>query len=184
MNQVKAIEDYARRNGIELVKVFRDDGITGASDPFKREEFIRMVEFCRNEGIRLILIYDLSRLGRSLITAVASLKKLIDEGFSLIFTRHNLKADLSDPMSKVVIYTLLMVAELERDFTRIRQEEAWRQGKQKGRPKKVSDDIILKYYRKYGKYGTKKYVWLRMREDGHDISYDRFIRRLKAILRR
>ncbi len=148
-NQVKAIEQYAKENGIELVHVFKDEAVTGASDPFKRDEFKAMYEFCKAYGINTILIYDLTRLGRSLTTAVESLKRLIDEGFNVYFIRHNLKADLSDPASKVMIYTLLMVAELERDFMRMRQEEAWRQGKQKGRPVEITKEEIMNILKQY-----------------------------------
>ncbi len=148
-NQVKAIERYARENGIELLYIFKDEAVTGASDPFKREEFRAMYDFCKSYGINTILIYDLTRLGRSLTTAIDALKRLIDDGFNVYFIRHNLKADLRDPASKVVIYTLLMVAELERDFMRMRQEEAWRQGKQKGRPVEITRDEIISVLKQY-----------------------------------
>jgi len=148
-NQVKAIEQYARENNIELVKVFRDVATTGASNPFNRPIFKEMYEYCKSYNIYNVLIYDLTRLGRSLITAVEALKQLINEGFNVYFIRHNIKADLNDPTSKVMIYTLLMVAELERDFMRMRQEEAWRRGKTRGRPieiKKEELESIIKYH--------------------------------------
>ncbi len=36
-NQVKAIEDYARANGIELIGVFKDVGVSGAKPAMERE---------------------------------------------------------------------------------------------------------------------------------------------------
>ena len=180
MNQVKAIEEYARKNNIELLAVFKDRAVTGASDPFKREEFLKMYNYCKENDIKTILIYDLTRLGRSLVTSIQALKKLLDEGFEIYFIRHNMKANLKDPTSKVMIYTLLMVAELERDFTRMRQEEAWRQGKQKGRPPKVKDEVLVKYLRKYRGL-SKKDIWKIMVKDGYEISYDRFLRRIKQL---
>lgn len=149
MNQVRAIEEYAGSNNIELVRVFTDTAVTGASDPFNRESFVEMYRFCVENGVKTILIYDLTRLGRSLITSINTLKKLIDEGFEIIFIRHNIRADLNDPVGKVMIYTLLMVAELERDFMRMRQMEAWRQGKQKGRPRKITLEEVEAYIRRY-----------------------------------
>ncbi|RLF13156.1 MAG: hypothetical protein DRJ97_08460, partial [Thermoprotei archaeon] len=168
--QVKAIEAYAEEHGLELVGVFRDEAVTGASNPFEREAFQAMYKFCRDNGVNTVLIYDLTRLGRSLIAAVEALRRLLKEGFQVYFIRHNIKADLNDPASKVMIYTLLMVAELERDFMKMRQEEAWRQGKIKGRPPKVSDQVIIKYLRKYGGL-SKKAIWKIMVGDGLNLSY-------------
>ena len=179
-NQVKAIEAYAKEHGLELVGVFRDEAVTGASDPFERPKFQAMYEYCKDNGVSTILIYDLTRLGRSLVAAVKALKRLLEEGFQVYFIRHNIKADLSDPASKVMIYTLLMVAELERDFMKMRQEEAWRQGKPKGRPPKVSDQVIIKYLRKYGGL-SKKAIWKIMVGDGLNLSYDQFLRRVKRL---
>jgi len=55
--------------------------------------------------------------------------------------------------------------------------------KQKGRPPKISDDIILKYLKKY-KGLSKKDIWKIMVKDGYEISYDRFLRRIKKLLRK
>lgn len=178
--QVKAIEDYARGHGFELVGVFKDEAVTGASDPFKREAFKAMYKYCVDNGVKAILIYDLTRLGRSLVSAIEALKRLLEEGFQVYFIRHNVKADLNDPASKVMIYTLLMVAELERDFMRMRQEEAWRQGKPKGRPPKVSDEVIARYLKRYEGL-PKKAIWKIMVGDGHKLSYDHFLRRVKRL---
>ena len=70
---------------------------------------------------------------------------------------------------------------MELKLRRERQEAAWESGKQKGRPPKVKDEVLLRYYRKY-KNLPKKYIWYKLREDGYDISYDRFVRRLKHVL--
>ena len=181
-NQVRNIREWARRNNYDVVAVFKDENVTGASDPFERDAFKAMLKFCEDNNVRAILIYDLSRLGRSLMEAVKALQRLLNNGYVVIFTRFNLKADLRDVATKTMIYAMLMIAELERDFILMRMEAARRAGKRIGRPPKVSDEKILEYYNKYGKY-NKKYAWLRLKEDGHDMSYDRFLKRLKKLLR-
>ena len=123
-NQIENIRKWAKENGYKIVGIFPDRAVTGASDPFMRKEFSNMISFCINNNVGNILVWDLARFGRSLPEAVEALRKLLDDGFTIIFTRYNLKADLNDIAGKVVIYTLLMAAELERDFMKIRMEAA------------------------------------------------------------
>ncbi len=179
-NQVRAIEDWAREHGYMVLGVFKDEAVTGASNPLERDAFKRLLVFCRDNNVRTILVYDLSRFGRSLVEAVNALKQLLDQGYTIIFTRFNLKADLSDIAGKVMIYTLLMAAELERDFMKMRLEAARRAGKRIGRPPKIPDNILKKYLNKY-KGLSKKDIWRIMKADGYELSYQQFLQRVKRI---
>ena len=69
----------------------------------------------------------------------------MDIGYTVIFTRFNLRADLSDIAGKVMIYTLLMASELEWDFMRMRLETARKAEKRIGRPPKISNDVLKRY---------------------------------------
>ncbi len=180
INQIEAIREWAETHGYEIAGVFKDEAVTGAGDPLEREAFKSLLKFCEDNGIKTILVYDLSRFGRSLPEAVQALKKLLDMGYTVIFTRFNLKADLSDIAGKVMIYTLLMASELERDFMRIRLETARRAGKRIGRPPKVDDNTLKRYLRRYRELRLKD-VWRIMRSDGYDISYYQFLRRIKKL---
>jgi len=133
-NQVQNIQQWAEQHNYEIAGVFLDEAITGASDPLSRPKFSSMLDFCRDNNIRTILVWDLARFGRSLPEAVVALRKLLDQGFKVIFTRYNLIADLNDISGKVMIYTLLMASELERDFLRMRMEAARAAGKMIHRP--------------------------------------------------
>jgi len=185
-NQIQDIRSWANRNGYEVIGIFPDRAVTGASDPFKRKEFSNMISFCENNDIKTILVWDLARFGRSLPEAVEALRRLLDRGYTVIFTRYNLKADLSDIAGKVMIYTLLMAAELERDFMRIRMEAAKRAGKICHRPPTpLPMDIIRQKLRE--KWSLKEiYAYLvglgklRYREKGREktLSYKQFVYRL------
>ena len=188
-NQVKNIEEWAKERGYEVVGRFPDENITGASDPLERPKFKQMLSFCKDNGIKTILIWDLARLGRSLPEAVNALKKLLEQGYKVIFTRYNLKADLEDIGGKVMIYTLLMAAELERDFLHMRMEAAKRAGKITHRPPTpIPVDEVKKLLKKGW---TLKQIWaylvgkgeLRYREKGQEktLSYKQFVYRLNAM---
>jgi len=188
-NQVENIKAWAAQNGYEIVGVFPDYAVTGVSDPFQRREFSNMISFCKNNNIRSILVWDLARFGRSLPEAVEALRKLLDQGYTVIFTRYNLKADLNDIAGKVMIYTLLMAAELERDFMRIRMEAAKKAGKLCHRPPTpIPVDEVKKLLKKRW---TLKQIHayllgqgkLKYREKGVEkqLSYKQFVYRLNTL---
>lgn len=53
-------------------------------------------------------------------------------------------------------------------------------GKQKELPKKVSDEIILRYLKRYNGLSIRA-IWKIMTKDGHQISYDHLRRRMKKL---
>lgn len=164
-NQVQNIKAWAEKNGYEVVAVFKDEAITGASDPLERPKFQMMLEFMRDNDIRTILVYDISRFGRSLVSAVNALQKLLDEGFTVVFTRFQLQAsDLHDMATKSVIYSLLMAAEFERDMLHQRMEAAKAAGKIIHRP---PTPIPFDRVRKLLKKGyTLKQIYAILKEEG------------------
>jgi len=185
-NQIKNIKEWAQENNYEVVGIFPDEAVTGASNPLERPKFKQMLEFCKDNGINIILVWDLARFGRSLPEAVTALKRLLDQGFKVIFTKHNLKADFNDIGGKVMIYTLLMAAELERDFLKMRMEAAKRAGKVIHRP---ATPIPLDEVKKLLKKGwSLKQIYayligkgeLRYKEKGQErvLSYKQFVYRL------
>lgn len=148
-NQINNIRDWGAKHGYTVIGVFKDENISGATDPFKRESFVSMIKFCKDNNVDTILILDPSRLGRSLVSSVQALKRLADEGFTVIFTKYNLVADLKTIQGKAVLYSLLMASEFERDFVIMRLESAKASGKHIGRkPKKMkmSDREIKKMF--------------------------------------
>ena len=70
-NQIQAIEEFCKANGLELLKVFRDVGVSGSKPAFEREGFKQMLEACKLLDIKTIVIYDLTRLGRDLVDLIA-----------------------------------------------------------------------------------------------------------------
>ena len=188
-NQVEEIRSWARERGYVVVGVFPDVEVTGVSDRCSREKFRAMLGFCEDNGIKTILVWDLARFGRSLPECVAALRRLLEAGYKVIFTRYNLTADLDDIGGKVLIYTLLMAAELERDFMKVRMEAARRAGKLCHRP---ATPIPVEEVRKLLRRGwSLKQIHaylvgrgeLRYREKGEErvLSYKQFVYRLNQL---
>lgn len=61
-NQKEILRDYCLKNGFNLIDEYVDDGYSGTN--FDRPGFIRMIEDIKNKKINLVVVKDLSRLGR------------------------------------------------------------------------------------------------------------------------
>lgn len=61
-NQKNILTNYVKVNGFNLVNVYVDDGYSGTN--FNRPAFKQMIEDINNKKINLVIVKDLSRLGR------------------------------------------------------------------------------------------------------------------------
>ena len=62
INQKEILKDYCLKNGFILTDEYVDDGYSGTN--FDRPGFIRMIGDIKNKRINLVVVKDLSRLGR------------------------------------------------------------------------------------------------------------------------
>jgi DNA invertase Pin-like site-specific DNA recombinase len=110
--------------------------------------------------------------------------ELESHGVRVITVKEEFLQTLDPNIRKLILSILSWVAEYERRRIRERQEEAWRQGKQKGRPPKVSDHVIKQYYKQYvvERGLSVRDMWKIMDKDGYHISYDRLLKRIKKLI--
>jgi len=188
MNQVKAIEEYCRARGYDLLMVFKDV-VTGVSNPMERPEFRNMVRYAVDNGVRRIVVYDLSRLGRSVFELFNTLKILRDYGLVVEFVKHQELAGMDERSFTVFVTTIGLAAQLEREFMHQRLEQARLAGKKTGRrPVEIPEDLVREYL---SKGLSKKDIHrlliarghLKYKEKGEEkaLSYSRFLRRLKVM---
>ena len=128
----------------------------------------------------MVISWSIDRLGRSMIDTLNTVIMLESKGYRVTTIKEEWLQTLDGNMRKLILGILSWVAEYERRRIKERQEEAWRQGKTKGRPPKVQDETIIKYLKKYEGL-NKKAIWKILRADGYDISYWQFIRRVKRL---
>ena len=65
-NQINFLQEIVNRNGLELVQTYVDEGISGTKGRDKRPEFDRLCKDMIRRKFNRILVWDISRLGRSL----------------------------------------------------------------------------------------------------------------------
>ena len=178
--QRHAIEEFARSRGIEVLRWYIDKGESGGKVFRERPSARRLLEELEQLRPGCIVAWSLDRLGRTMLDTINTVMGLEQRGVKVITIKEEWLQTLDGNIRKLVLSILAWVAEFERRRIRERQEEAWRQGKQRGRPPKVPDEVLRDYLRRYRGY-PKKYIWYRLREDGYDISYYQFLRRVKRL---
>lgn len=133
-NQELAIRNYCRSHHIYNVD-FISENISGTKDPSKRKLGILLNTVQQGD---LIIITELSRLGRSLMMMLDTLQFLLNKGVKVIAIKEGY--ELGDNIqSKVLAFAFGLSAEIERDLiserTRMGLEKARKEGKQIGRRK-------------------------------------------------
>jgi len=198
-NQVHAIEDYAKTNGLTLVGVFRDVGVSGAKPALEREGFRQLLTALESmPAIRTIIVFDITRLGRDMLDVMDTYKYLTEKGYNILFAKHpELNVIQSTPLGeairKATLAMLSVTAEIERalisERTRSALARAKAMGKHVGRR---GTQIPIDVVRQYLSMGlTKKAIYrllvqqglLRYQERGvvKVLSYNQFLVRLKSM---
>jgi DNA invertase Pin-like site-specific DNA recombinase len=103
--QLSACEDYARRNDIEIVRVFREEGISGKNELDDRPSLSSLIAELLADGVKVLLIEKLDRLARSLMIQETILQDLQRRGIQVISTAEQ---DVSsDDPTRVLIRQIL-----------------------------------------------------------------------------
>jgi DNA invertase Pin-like site-specific DNA recombinase len=65
--QLEAIKKYAAANDIKIVKIYREEGVSGTTDWENRPAFAEMMTAMLSNGTRTMLVENLSRVARELM---------------------------------------------------------------------------------------------------------------------
>jgi len=118
--QEKSLKGYVEKNGYELVKVFKDNGISGGSDLENRPGLVELFSYIEtNKEIEGVLIFKLDRLARDLYIQEHLIKKLEVFNKKLISIKEP-HLESKDPMRKAFRQFMGIVSELEKAFITMR----------------------------------------------------------------
>lgn len=135
-NQVGALEEVARNAGWQIDKIFIDHGISGAKGRRERPALDEMLSGVVRREISRVLVWDVSRLGRSLQDLISTLKEIQSTGASLYL--HNQNLDTSTPSGEALFGMLAVFSSFERSMIKERVkaglDRAKKEGKRLGRP--------------------------------------------------
>lgn len=145
-NQEIELLELCKRRNFNIVEIYRET-VSGLKKNEDRKELSRMLGDMKQRRWTKIVIFDLTRLGRSVSEVVKTLSLLDDYKISLFSMRQNLDTD-DGGMSKLFFYFVSIFSEMESDLRKSRQrvgiDRVKSLGKKYGGNDFVSDEIKQK----------------------------------------
>src|SRR5712671_5585444 len=135
-NQERELREIAGRMGCEIVKVYKDHGISGAKGRDKRPAFDALCRDAAQRKFDVVMAWSVDRLGRSLQDLVGFLSEL--HALKVDLFLHQQGLDTTTPAGKAMFQMMGVFAEFERTMIQERvragMARAKREGKHIGRP--------------------------------------------------
>ena len=127
--QTKELQQYAKRMNYEVVQVFGEK-VSGFKKNDQRPVFSKMLEMAKEGSIDKILVWELSRIGRTVLQSLQNIQLLHDLKVGLYIKNFNLETLNEDKtpnsLSMFMVQILFSVANMESKMTLSRLESGYR----------------------------------------------------------
>jgi DNA invertase Pin-like site-specific DNA recombinase len=152
--QEDAIKKYCKAHDYKLIKIYKDKGISAYK---KRPQFQAMMEHIfKQDDWKGIIVYDLTRFGRSTADLLYQINRLDDQDKEFVSIKDNI--DIGNKTGRMLLGMLSVIADYERETIRERMEagkeyarvHGTRSGKPMHRPLKEIDWDQVMRFRKFG----------------------------------
>jgi DNA invertase Pin-like site-specific DNA recombinase len=129
-NQQLQLEEVAMRHGWEVVKVYKDEGISGAKGRSERPALNEMLKAVTRREVDLVAAWSVDRLGRSMTDLLATLGEVHASGCGLFLHQQGL--DTSTPTGKAMFGMMGVFSEFERAMIQERVKSGLERAKERG----------------------------------------------------
>jgi DNA invertase Pin-like site-specific DNA recombinase len=129
-NQERELREIARRMGWTIVKVYKDEGISGAKSRTDRPAFDAMCKDAARRRFEMVMAWSVDRLGRSLQDLVTLLSEL--HALEIDLFLHQQGVDTTTPAGKALFQMMGVFAEFERAIIRERVKSGLERAKAQG----------------------------------------------------
>ena len=170
--QMKAVREYAAAHDVKIMRVFREEGVSGATESMDRPAWSELMTALHSNGVRVVLIEKLDRLARDLMvqeTIIADLKR---NGFELVSVA---EPDLmaNDPTRKLLRQMMGALAEYDKSQIVLKLRGA--------RNRKREKEGRCEGRKPYGFFPGEEAVIARMKELlAEGLGFDRIAAKLNA----
>ena len=113
-NQERELREAAAAKGLDVVHVYRDNGISGAKERSKRPGLDAALKDATRGRYGVLMAWSVDRLGRSLPDLLATLQELHGAGVDLFLLRQAL--DTRTPAGRAMFGMLRVFADFERSI--------------------------------------------------------------------
>ena len=149
--QVLDLSEYATRNGLTVQQTF-EEHISGAKRNADRPILTECLDYCRDNGTDILLVSELSRLGRNVDEVLSSIRWAKDNRLNIFLQKEGLHIYGPDgkenPYLTIMIAVLGTAAQLERENISFRL--------QSGRRRYVERNLALTGKSGLGREGYRK----------------------------
>ena len=115
--QIEDLKKYAISQDIEIVNIFQEH-ISGAKKIEERQVLGECLEYCKHESVNILLLSELSRLGRSTLQVLRSLDILHESKVSVYIQNLGLYTlqpnGEVNPIASIMVTVLAEMANIER----------------------------------------------------------------------
>ena len=157
--QMEALRAYCGRMGYEVAGEYVDNGFSGKDD--RRPEFERLLADLRQGEVKILVVYKLDRIGRSVVHLLNLFEEFKNRGIGFVSISQNI--DTTTPEGRMFLKMLMVLAEYERELIVSRTVDglarARRNGKKLGRPQGAKDRQPRRrsgYWQRWAQNGSKK----------------------------
>lgn len=139
LRQVSNLKQVASEKGWNVKRVF-EEKVSGTVKSTERKEFQKILDYTDQYGIKLILISEISRIGRRVVDVLNVVDNFHRRGIAIYVQQFNMVSmenGKENPMVMLLLQMMSIGAEMENNLRKIRQAEgiaiAKLQQKYKGR---------------------------------------------------
>jgi site-specific DNA recombinase len=127
--QADQIKAYCALKGIKDFKLISDKGLSGFKS--NRPGFQELLELCHSKQVKMVIVYDLSRLSRSVRDTLAFVEDVIQKrGIQFVSLQNDI--DTTTPMGSAFLRINAVFNQLYRDEISFKTKEALRHKRGKG----------------------------------------------------
>lgn len=142
-NQLLPLKDYVERMNYELVNIYQDEGISGSKGRDKRPALDEMMKDAVKGKFKKVLVFDVSRLGRSLKDLINIMTDLKNQNIDFYF--YNQGIDTTSSTGQMMFNLLGVLAQWElgqiSERSKAGIERARAEGKVIGRPTTINESV-------------------------------------------
>ncbi|WP_439874705.1 recombinase family protein [Bacillus mycoides] len=110
--QIKLLEEFCEKNSYQIVKIYKDEGISGKS--LDRPSLQKLLKGCESKQFDMIMVWKISRLSRKQLDFLTIVEHLERHDVSIFSYSENI--DASTPAGKAMLQMMGSFAELERNM--------------------------------------------------------------------
>jgi len=185
-NQLLPLKEYVQRMNYELVNIYQDEGISGSKGRDQRPALNEMMKDAVKGKFKKVLVFDVSRLGRSLKDLINIMTDMKNQNIDFYF--YNQGIDTTSSTGQMMFNLLGVLAQWELGQISERSKagiaRARAQGKTIGRPTTINESVeksvLMLRDKEYGirkiatelKIGVGSVMRILQKEELKDEKYD------------